>query len=88
MTPPRHFRRHHPAAPYLAVMLGIALFSVMDGLMKSASIAVGAYNAMLLRSLIGTLIMAPVWKLSGGTWPGREGMKLHALRGAEQRQRH
>ncbi|HMT47041.1 MAG: hypothetical protein RL702_2521 [Pseudomonadota bacterium] len=74
--------RHHPAAPFIAVTLGIALFSVMDGLMKSASLAVGAYNAMLFRSLIGTVIMAPVWKLSGGQWPGREGMKLHALRGA------
>lgn len=68
--------------PFLAVILGIALFSVMDGLMKGASIAVGAYNAMLWRSLFGTAITFPLWKLRGGTWPDRGAMKLHALRGA------
>lgn len=62
--------------------LGIALFSVMDGLMKNASIAVGAYNAMLFRSLIGTALMFPLWKLRGGVWPDAGAMKLHALRGA------
>ena len=46
----------HHAAPFLAVLVGIALFSVMDGLMKAASLAVGAYSAMLFRSLIGIAI--------------------------------
>jgi len=64
------------------VTFGIALFSVMDGLMKNASIAVGAYNAMLFRSLIGTALMFPLWKLRGGVWPDAGAMKLHALRGA------
>lgn len=73
---------HHHLMPFLAVILGIALFSVMDGLMKGASIAVGAYNAMLWRSLFGTAITFPAWKLRGGTWPDRGAMKLHALRGA------
>ena len=72
----------HPAAPFIAVTFGIALFSVMDGLMKSASIAVGAYNAMLFRSIIGTALMFPLWKLRGGVWPDAGAMKLHALRGA------
>lgn len=76
------FDRNHHAAPFLAVTLGIALFSVMDGLMKSASIAVGAYTAMLLRSLIGSALMFPLWKWQGGAWPSRSAMKLHALRGA------
>lgn len=72
----------HHAAPFIAVTFGIALFSVMDGLMKNASIAVGAYNAMLFRSLIGTALMFPLWKLRGGVWPDAGAMKLHALRGA------
>lgn len=79
---PASFDRDHHAAPFLAVTLGIALFSVMDGLMKSASIAVGAYTAMLLRSLIGSALMFPLWKWRGGTWPEGTAMKLHALRGA------
>ena len=73
--------RDHHAAPFLAVLLGIALFSVMDGLMKGAAIAVGAYSAMLIRSLVGTAIMVPLWRWRGGTWPDRAAMKLHALRG-------
>lgn len=74
--------RDSVAAPFAAVTLGIALFSVMDGLMKNASIAAGAYNAMLLRSLFGTMLMFPLWKWRGGQWPNRGAMRLHALRGA------
>ncbi|MFM5923291.1 MAG: DMT family transporter [Novosphingobium sp.] len=76
------FTRDHHAAPFLAVILGIALFSVMDGLMKGASLLVGAYTAMLVRSIIGTALMFPLWKWRGGRWPDRGAMKLHALRGA------
>ncbi|MDP3906688.1 DMT family transporter [Novosphingobium sp.] len=83
MSAPRPARHHeHHAAPFIAVTVGIALFSVMDGLMKNASIAAGAYNAMLFRSLIGTALMFPLWKLRGGVWPDSAAMKLHALRGA------
>lgn len=78
---PSPHHEHH-AAPFIAVTVGIALFSVMDGLMKNASIAVGAYNAMLFRSLIGTALMFPLWKLRGGVWPDAGAMRLHALRGA------
>ena len=74
--------RHHPALPFLAAILGIALFSLMDGLMKSASLAVGAYSAMMVRSVFGVAMMLPLWKLGGGTWPKRSALKLHALRGA------
>jgi len=74
--------RQHRAAPFVAALLGIALFSIMDGLMKGASLAVGAYSAMLVRSLVGTVIVAPLWRWRGGTWPNASTMKLHALRGA------
>jgi S-adenosylmethionine uptake transporter len=67
--------------PILAVAAGIASFSVMDALMKGASLAVGAYSAMLWRSLIGVAIMLPLWRLTGGTWPRGEALKLHAQRG-------
>ena len=67
--------------PFLAVGAGIASFSVMDALMKGASLEVGAYNAMLWRSLLGATLMVPLWKLSGGVWPQRAALRLHALRG-------
>ena len=74
--------RTHPLMPIAAATAGIALFSIMDALMKSASLAVGAYNAMLWRSLFGVLVTAPIWRLRGGTWPNRSAIRLHALRGA------
>ncbi|PLK27311.1 DMT family transporter [Novosphingobium sp. TH158] len=74
--------RSHPLMPFISVTLGIALFSLMDALMKGASMAVGAYSAMLVRSVFGVAIMWPLWRWRGGTMPDREALKLHALRGA------
>lgn len=74
--------REHHLAPFVAVTVGVALFSVMDGLMKSASIAAGAYSAMLLRSIFGSALMYPVWRWREGQWPSTRNLKLHALRGA------
>jgi S-adenosylmethionine uptake transporter len=67
--------------PFLAACAGIAVFSLMDALMKNASIAVGAYSAMLVRSLFGVAMLWPLWKLSGAAFPARSVLKLHALRG-------
>lgn len=67
--------------PFLAVGAGIATFSVMDALMKGASLAVGAYNAMFWRSLVGVAVMLPYWHLRGGIWPRGEALWLHAQRG-------
>lgn len=75
-------RRDHPALPFLSAAAGMALFSLMDGLMKSASLAVGAYSAMLVRSAFGVLLMLPLWRFTGGRWPQASALRLHALRGA------
>ncbi|PKB14822.1 S-adenosylmethionine uptake transporter [Novosphingobium kunmingense] len=79
---PAGHKRHNHLMPFLAVAAGIASFSVMDGLMKSASLAIGAYSAMLWRSAAGVVLMAPAWKLRGGTMPQAALLRLHALRGA------
>lgn len=76
----RFMRRDHPALPFLATFVGIATFSVMDVAMKSASIAVGAYTALLLRCLIGSALMLPVWRLGGGRWPARAVFRVHLTR--------
>jgi S-adenosylmethionine uptake transporter len=79
VAPGQH--KHHHLAPFLAVAAGIASFSVMDGLMKNASLAIGAYSALVWRSLISMGVMLPLWKARGGIWPRGEVLRLHALRG-------
>src|SRR3546814_20327033 len=52
MTPPSR----HSFVPFIAAFAGVALFSCMDAVMKRLSLAIGAYNALFWRSLLGTLI--------------------------------
>jgi len=66
----------------LIALVGVALFSVMDALMKRASIATGVYSALLFRSLFGTALMIPVWWLQGGNWPEQSRLRIHVLRSA------
>jgi S-adenosylmethionine uptake transporter len=61
--------------------LGIALYSVMDALMKGLSISIGAYNAALWRSLAGVIVTGVVFALRRPHMPAPEIMRLHALRG-------
>ena len=66
--------------PFLVTAAAIGLFSLMDALMKGASMAIGAYSALCLRSLIGTLIMLPVWHFSGHGLSGAAALRIHVLR--------
>lgn len=67
--------------PVLSALFAVALLSLMDALMKGASLAVGAYSAAFLRSLMGVGLVAPVWLGRGGRWPSPEVMRVHLLRG-------
>lgn len=67
--------------PILAALAGIALYSAMDAVMKSASIAIGAYSAYLLRCAIGFVIIAPIWWWRGGKLPVRAVWRVHLVRG-------
>lgn len=71
-----------PLLPMLAALLGIASFGVMDGLMKVATLALGAYGAMFWRNLAGSLIMLPVWLRRGNGWPSPALLRLHLKRSA------
>lgn len=73
--------REHPLMPFFLTLAGVALLSLMDALMKGASLAVGAYSASVLRSAIGLAIIAPIWLLRGGKWPQPKVLRLHLLRG-------
>ncbi|TNE33854.1 MAG: DMT family transporter [Alphaproteobacteria bacterium] len=74
-------QRHLPLMPIIVTLLGIGLLSLMDAFMKSASLALGAYNAALFRSALGFAIVAPIWLLAGGRWPSQDVLKVHVIRG-------
>jgi S-adenosylmethionine uptake transporter len=52
--------------------MGIATFAGMDVLMKSLSIEMGAYNAMLWRTSIALSIAAALFLGGEGVGPARE----------------
>ncbi len=71
--------------PILATLTGLFCFGVMDGLMKVAVLALGAYAALFWRNLAGSLIMLPIWLARGNKdgsrgLPGRAAMRLHLIR--------
>lgn len=80
-------KRSAPLLPILVALTGLACFGVMDGFMKIAALALGAYAAMFWRNMVGTLIMLPIWLMRGNKdgsrglprWPA---MRLHLLRSA------
>lgn len=74
--------RAHPLLPFLSVTTGIATFSMMDALMKSASTEAGVYTALLLRAGAGSLLMLPIWLLAGGRRPALPVLRIHLLRSA------
>ncbi len=69
------------AVPFAVACVGIAVFSAMDAAMKGLAIALGAYNAMLWRVLIGAVIGAVPYALSRPGWPSKAGLRLHVIRG-------
>ncbi|XJJ66684.1 DMT family transporter [Novosphingobium sp. BL-8A] len=68
--------------PVLAVVAGIATFSMMDATIKGASLAVGVYTALLLRNLFGTLMTFPLWLAAGRPKPTRAALAVHMQRAA------
>lgn len=72
-----------PSSPVIAfavACVGIATFSCMDAVMKHESIQIGAYNAMLWRSLCGVALSAPLYFARGARWPSRDRFLLHVKR--------
>jgi S-adenosylmethionine uptake transporter len=69
------------AVAFGVATLGIAAFSVMDAVMKDLSLAIGAYNALLWRTMAGALIGAAFFFARRVPWPGRHAMRVHLIRG-------
>ena len=67
--------------PFSVATLGIALFSAMDAVMKGLSIAIGAYNAVFWRMLVGLLLSAILYGASRPSRPSAEAVRYHVIRG-------
>ncbi|MFL6864014.1 MAG: DMT family transporter [Allosphingosinicella sp.] len=70
------------AIPFAVAALGIALFSTMDALMKGLALGIGAYNALLWRTLAGALLGGAFFLARRSAWPRRAALRVHLLRGA------
>ncbi|MBS0315108.1 MAG: DMT family transporter [Proteobacteria bacterium] len=77
MTAPRSI-----AIPFAVACLGIASFTAMDAAMKGLSIAIGAYNATLWRTIAGSLIGGAIFFSRRLPLPAKSTFRLHLLRGA------
>lgn len=71
-----------PAAlAFAAASAAVGTYAAMDVFMKRLSIDAGAYSAVLWRSWAGVAMSGAVFLGRGGRWPGREALRLHAMRG-------
>ena len=71
----------NPVRPILMAAFAVGALSLMDAYMKSASLALGAFSAAWLRSVIATGMAVPLWLGRGGKWPQRHVLSLHLQRG-------
>jgi len=73
--------QHSPASAYAAAVAGIALFSIMDMVMKGLTLAIGTFPTLLWRSLIGIALAAVPFLVTRNAWPKGTALRLHLLRG-------
>jgi S-adenosylmethionine uptake transporter len=67
---------------FAVAMLGIALFSVMDAVLKSLVIALGVYTTLLWRNLAGSLISGALYFARPQKPMTRAALKVHCQRAA------
>ena len=70
------------AMPFAVATLGIALFSGMDAVMKHLALGLGAYNALLWRTLAGAIFGGLIFVATRTPWPARAVLRLHLVRGS------
>lgn len=72
---------HPPVIAFLVGVLGIALFSGMDAVMKGLVIAIGAIATMFWRNLLGIGLSGILYLPRRSRWPSRKTMRIHVARG-------
>ena len=70
------------ATAFAVATLGIALFSGMDAVMKHLALALGAYNALLWRTMAGAAFGGLVFFGTRSPWPPRAVLRIHLIRGS------
>jgi len=75
-------RRTHPAIPLAVACLGIAIFTLMDAVMKGLSLVIGAYCAMVWRTVASLPVTGLLLIGRNTAWPARSVLALHLKRGA------
>ena len=74
-------RTHPPLIAFLVGVLGIALFSGMDAVMKALVLAIGTYATMFWRNLAGIGLSGMLYLPRRKAWPTRTAMRIHIARG-------
>ncbi|MBM89458.1 MAG: EamA family transporter [Gammaproteobacteria bacterium] len=69
------------SAVFAAAFFGIATYAGMDVTMKSLSLTLGVYNAMLWRSMLSAAIAALIYYWRRPRWPKNSTIRLHIWRG-------
>jgi len=67
--------------PFAVGVLGIALFSAMDAVMKGLALAIGAYNAVFWRMLVGLVLAGVLYLSMKREKPSPAAMRFHIIRG-------
>jgi len=67
--------------PILATTLGIGTFAAMDALMKALALDIGAYNAILWRTVLALPLATAVFLWQRLPWPSPERLLIHTWRG-------
>lgn len=78
----RSAMRANVTAALLAACAGIALYSVMDAVMKHISLVSGAYVALFWRLAAGAVIMTPLFAFTRPRMPEPRVLRIHAIRSA------
>ena len=69
-----------PAVVFAVAVVGIAMFSIMDALMKGLVLALGAYTTLLWRSVAGTVLSGALYVARPRARMTRAALKVHVLR--------
>jgi S-adenosylmethionine uptake transporter len=72
---------HAPIAIFLVGVLGIALFSAMDAVMKGLVLAIGTVATMFWRNLVGVILSGAIYLPTRARWPTAEALRVHVARG-------
>ena len=78
MKPPN---QHPPLTAFLVGVVGIAMFSGMDAVMKGLVIAIGTFTTIFWRNLVGVGMAGALYLAQPSPWPSHSTMRLHVGRG-------